>query len=92
MIFTKWGYVSKEPDMVFLEFGLAPPSPGGGSLGYVWFSPVIAQGCVIFMVNEYIMYCAVKIGSSPPPCWNQPVSASLLYIFLLLKPQKIAYR
>lgn len=41
------------------------------------------EGVNFYYVNECIMYSGVKFGSISPPCWNQPVLASLLSIFSL---------
>lgn len=53
----------------------------------------MAQGGMIFTVDEGIMYCGVKFGLACPPCWNQPLLACLfvIYIFTLLIPLRTAY-
>lgn len=87
-----WGQVES-----FLRFGLAPSSRWAAGLLTVFGSPCNCQdvgwhnfyyvneerGHEFTMFNECTMYLEVKPGSASPPCWTQPVSASLLSILSL---------
>lgn len=64
------GLVSKGTGRIFLEFGLAPLSLGGGRfLSILVLRTLMVEGGVILLC-QCITHLEVKSGATSP-CWNQ---------------------